>query len=89
MPSVKITPGATQLTRIRNGAHSTATVFDRAMIPARAAAVWAAPRMPRSTTTTTLTIDWPGGDATVRMTGPAAKTFDGEWHVTPERGAPR
>ncbi len=31
----------------------------------------------------TLTVDWPGGTASVRMTGPAAKTFDGEWHVTP------
>ncbi len=31
----------------------------------------------------TLTIAWSGDDAPVRMTGPAATTFEGEWHVPP------
>jgi diaminopimelate epimerase len=31
----------------------------------------------------TLTIDWPGGEASVRMTGPAVATFEGEWTVPP------
>jgi diaminopimelate epimerase len=30
-----------------------------------------------------LTVDWPGGSANVRMSGPAAKTFDGQWDVMP------
>jgi diaminopimelate epimerase len=28
-----------------------------------------------------LTVDWPGSGASVTMTGPAARVFEGEWEV--------
>jgi diaminopimelate epimerase len=37
----------------------------------------------------TLTIDWPGGDAPVRMAGPAAFVFEGQWHSQDAGGARR